>query len=179
MEWLDPVDEARYFVEECLKNEVNLDDVETILDAEKKQDDLECEEEGIETDPQYEHLDLGDHSEHEFVPCTNWCKKIDLKDDEQLYKDAQSLDINQRKTLDICLKYARGVVKARSHENKAPDPPHLIVLGGAGSGKSTVIQNVIQWSQKTLQRSGDEPQTPYVLATATTGAASVIIEGMT
>ena len=175
MEWLDPVEEARYFVEECLKNEVNLEDVETKLDAEKKQADLECEEEGIDPDPQYDHLDLGDHSEYEFVPCTDWCKTIDLKDDEQLYKDAKSLDINQRKTLDICLKYGREVVKARSHENKPPDPPLLIVLGGAGSGKSTVIQNVIQWGQKTLQRSGDEPQTPNMLATATTGAAIVII----
>ena len=36
-----------------------------------------------------------------------------------------------------------------------------------------------QWIQKTLQKPGDEPQTPYILPTATIGAASVIIEGMT
>ena len=55
----------------------------------------------------------------------------------------------------------------------------VIVLGGAGSGKSTVIHSLKQWIQKTLQKPGDEPQTPYILPTATTGAASVIIEGMT
>ena len=82
------------------------------------------------------------------------------------------------KVLEICLKYARGVVKARSDGNPVPVPPYLIVLGGAGAGKSTVIQSVIQWTQKILQRSGDEPQRPYILSTATTGAASVIIEGM-
>merc|ERR1719233_702505 len=178
MEWLDPVEEARYFVEESMKNELNLDEVETRMDAEKQQADLDCEEEGIEPDPQYEHLDLGDHNEHEFLPSTNWCRKIDVKE-EKLYEDAASLDMNQRKVLDICLKYARDVVKSRSNGNTAPIPPRLIVVGGAGAGKSTVIQTVIQWSQKILQRSGDEPQRPYILATATTGAASVIIEGMT
>ena len=58
---------------------MNLENVETTLDAEKQQADLDCEEEGIESDPQYEHLDLGDHNEHEFTPSTNWCKTIDLK----------------------------------------------------------------------------------------------------
>ena len=179
MEWLDPVEEARYFVEEIMKNELNLENVEITLDAEKQQADLDCEEEGIEPDTQYEHLDLGDHNEHEFPPSTNWCRTVDLKEEKQLYEDAASLDMNQRKVLDICLKYARDVVKARSNGNIAPVPPRLIVVGGAGAGKSTVIQTVIQLTQKILQRSGDEPQRPYILATATTGAASVIIEGMT
>ena len=102
-----------------------------------------------------------------------------MKEEAELSNDAASLDTNQRKVLDICLKYTRDVVKSRSNGNTAPQPPRLIVLGGAGAGKSTVIQTVIQWSQKILQRSGDEPQRPYILATATTGAASVIIEGMT
>ena len=106
MEWLDPVEEARYYIEEALKNDVNIEEVAIILDAEKKQADIYCEDEGLEADPQYEHLDRGDHNELEFLPSTNWCKKIDLKDDEQLHKEAQGLDRNQRKTFDICLKYA-------------------------------------------------------------------------
>ena len=179
MEWLDPVNEARHFVEEIKKDDINLDDVEAVLDAEKMQADLDCEDEEVVIDPQYEHLDLGNHNENEFTPGNNWCKSIDLIGDDQLYRNALRLDKNQRKVLDICLRYARDVVKARNHKNLIPDPPNLIVLGGAGSGKSTVIQNVIQWCQKTLQRSGDDPQMPYIIATATTGAASVIIEGMT
>jgi ATP-dependent DNA helicase PIF1 len=81
--------------------------------------------------------------------------------------------------LDIGLKYAREVVKARCHKNEIPEAPHVIVLGGAGSGKSTVIDSLKQWAEKTLQKPGDELQTPYILPTATTGAASAIIEGMT
>ena len=56
---------------------------------------------------------------------------------------------------------------------------NVIVLGGAGSGKSTVISSLTQWVHKTLQRAGDDPQSPYIIQTATTGAASVIIEGTT
>ena len=179
MEWLEPVEEARYYAEEALKNEVKVDDVEDVLDSEKKQDNLDCEEEGNEADPQFQHLDLGDHNENEFIPSTTWCKKIDLKDAEQLSNEVQSLDRHQRKTLDIGLEFARNLVKSRNHENEQPEPPHVIVLGGAGSGKSTVINSLKQWIQKTLQKPGDEPQTPYILPTATTGAASVIIEGMT
>ena len=102
-----------------------------------------------------------------------------MKEEEKLLKEGQNLDRYQRKTLDIALKYARGLVKSRDHKNAIPDTPCLIVLGGAGAGKSTVIHSIIQWVQRILQSPGDDPQSPYILATATTGAASVIIQGMT
>ena len=81
MEWLEPVEEARHFVEEIKKDSIDLDDIEVVLDAEKMQADLDCEAEEILMDPQYEHLDLGNHNEHEFLPANNWCKKIELFDD--------------------------------------------------------------------------------------------------
>ena len=124
-------------------------------------------------------MDLGDHNEDEFLPSSAWHRKIDLKDSEQLFEETQKLDKFQRKTLDIGLKYAKELVKARNHKNEIPDAPHVIVLGGAGSGKSTVIESMKQWIEKTLQQPGDDLNTPYLLQTATTGAASVIIEGMT
>ena len=42
-----------------------------------------------------------------------------------------------------------------------------------------MIESLKQWIEKTLQKPGDELLTPYILPTATTGAASAIIEGMT
>ena len=66
--------------------------------------DLECEEEGIEADPLYGHLDLGDHNELEILPSREWYKKIELKDNDQLLGETQNLDKFQRKTLDIGLK---------------------------------------------------------------------------
>ena len=179
MEWLDDIEEARYCVEEALKNDDKIEQIEEILDAENKQDNLDCEEEGIEADPMYEHLDRGDHSENDFLPSNNWCKTIELKDDGELFNETQLLDKNQRKTLDTFLKYGRDILKARNSNNVIPEAPKVVVIGGAGSGKSTVINCIHQLLQKMLQKPGDETQTPYVLPTATTGAASAIIEGMT
>ena len=179
MEWLEDVEEGRYYVEECLKNQVDTSEVGDNLDAETERDVLDCEEEGNETDPLYEHLDLGNHNESEFTQSSKWCKTIELKDEDQLNKEAQNLDRFQRKTLDIGLKYARDVVKARQSKNVLAEAPNLIVIGGAGSGKSTVISSITQWVHKTLQAPGDDPQSPYIIPTATTGAASVIIEGTT
>ena len=179
MEWIDDIDEARYCVAEALKNDDEVKEVETVLDPENKRDNEECEEEGYEPDPMFEHLDRGNHSENDFLPSNNWCKTIDLKNDDELSIETQLLDNNQRKALDIFLKFGRDVVKAR-HSNKVmPEAPRLVVIGGAGSGKSTLIKCLNQWLQKILQKPGDDPQTPYILSTATTGAASVIIEGMT
>ena len=99
---------------EALKNEVKVHEIGDVLDAENKQDDLECEEEGNKEDPLFQHFDHGDHNEDEFLPSSGCRKKIDLKDDEHLPKEAQSLDRPQRKTLDIGLGFARDLVKARN-----------------------------------------------------------------
>ena len=63
--------------------------------------------------------------------------------------------------------------------NVAPEAPKLVVTGGAGSGKSTVIEVIAQWVHRILQKPGDDPESPYVVKTATTGAASTLIGGVT
>ena len=56
MEWLEDVEEARMYVEETLNNEVKTEETGTDMDAEKEQEIDDCEEEGVEEDPQYAHL---------------------------------------------------------------------------------------------------------------------------
>ena len=114
MEWLENVEEGRYYVEEVLKNETNTKETGEILDAEKEQDVMDCEDEGIENDPMYDHLDLGNHNEQEFGPSTKWCKTIELKEEETLSKEGKNLDRNKRKVLDIALKYAQKLSKAET-----------------------------------------------------------------
>ena len=99
MEWLNQVEEARYYVDEVLKNTVNIDEIGNILDVEGEKDNLECDEDGVDEDPIYQHLDLGDHSEHDFVSSSYWCKKIDLMENDILCKITRGLDKNQRKVL--------------------------------------------------------------------------------
>ena len=54
MEHLESVEEARYFVEELQKNQV--EDVGDQLDAQNVQDELECMEEDIIEHPDFAHL---------------------------------------------------------------------------------------------------------------------------
>ena len=49
---------------------------------------------------------------------------------------------HQREVLNIVIKYAKDIVKARNNQNKHPIPPYLMMSGGAGAGKSTVIKLV-------------------------------------
>ena len=54
-----------------------------------------------------------------------------------------------------------------------------MVHGGAGSGKSTVINILARWVQYILQRPGDDPDFPYIVISAYTGAAACNVNGQT
>ena len=55
----------------------------------------------------------------------------------------------------------------------------MVSIGGAGAGKSTVIECLTQWVHRILTKAGDDPNAPIVLKAATTGAESTLIEGST
>ena len=63
--------------------------------------------------------------------------------------------------------------------NKPPEPLNLIVHGGAGCGKTTVINVLKQFCHSILQQPGDEPKCPYVVVAAPTGTAASNIRGQT
>ena len=98
---------------------------------------------------------------------------------DELRKSTESLDEFQKEVVNIAVSFAKDVVKARKQSNVHPKPPLLMVHGGAGAGKSTVINVVAMWVQKILQRSGDALDQPCVLKTAFTGCAASNIEGLT
>ena len=60
-----------------------------------------------------------------------------------------------------------------------PQPPMLVVHGGAGTGKSTLIRVMSQWINRTLQMPGEEFNCPYVIRAAPTGMAASNIDGIT
>ena len=60
-----------------------------------------------------------------------------------------------------------------------PSPPLVIVHGGAGSGKSRLINSMHNLITDTLRQPGDDPNCPYVVLTSFTGAASANINGQT
>ena len=57
MEWMEDVEEARYFVQEVMNNEVDVAETGVNVDPEMQQDDIDCDLEGLEEDEQYVHLD--------------------------------------------------------------------------------------------------------------------------
>ena len=60
-----------------------------------------------------------------------------------------------------------------------PCAPLVMIHGGAGSGKSTVIKVMCQYIHHILKKEGDDPDCPYVLLSAFTGGAASNIDGQT
>ena len=182
MEHLNDVEEARHYVEEAkqAKVKVDLSTVAINLDAAAEQENAECQEEMEEVHPDYLHLDPGNHEEIEDnIQQQNIYRKINLPNIHTLKEKTKQLDPYQRSVIDIGIKYARDIVKARKEGNRPPEPPFLMVHGGAGAGKSHTINTLAEWVQYTLQASGDDINCPFVIKTAFTGTAASLIEGMT
>ena len=57
--------------------------------------------------------------------------------------------------------------------------PRCIHVGGAGTGKSHVINLTAQWTEKLLRKSGDDLDQPYCIKMCFTGAAASNIAGQT
>ena len=53
----------------------------------------------------------------------------------EMLEKTRGLDKDQRKVVDIAVQYARDIVKARSRGRAAPEIPHLMVHGSAGTGE--------------------------------------------
>ena len=106
-------------------------------------------------------------------------KQIEIPDDDELKKRTRSLDKWQREVLNICIRYAKDIVKARRDGNAPAKQTLLMVHGGAGAGKSSVIDVLAPWVQKILQQEGDSPECPCVIKAAFTGTAATNIGGQT
>ena len=68
---------------------------------------------------------------------------------------------------------------SQQRKNLPPSSLNVIVHGGAGTGKSTVINILKQWCHLILQQPGDDPDYPYVIVAAPTGTAAANVRGQT
>ena len=96
-----------------------------------------------------------------------------------MLEKTKKLDFYQKKVVEICIRYTRNLLKAIQTKNSLPIAPKLMIHGGAGSGKSTVINIVKQWVHLLLQKPGDSPDCPYIIVAAPTGTAAANIRGQT
>ena len=179
MEHLQDVTEARFFAEEALRD-VDLEETECNLNTAQMQENDDLEVEGIEEHPGYGHIDpdLLDNAEDHVLIQSRY-RKVEIPSLDDLKESTRNLDEYQRHVVDVGIRYAKDMVMARKSSSAPPDPPIIMVHGGAGAGKSTVINVVAQWVQLILQKEGDNSQSPCVIKVAPTGTAAANIEGQT
>ena len=176
MEYLESNDEARLFVEEATKN----DEIGIAMDPTGQQEKEDCEIDGQILHPDFHHLNPDDLDLPESLKThSKQFQAIELDEKNVLLDKTRKLDKFQKKVIDRGVQYSRLLVKSLKQKNPIPIPSNVIVLGGAGSGKSTVINILKQWIHIILKKVGDDPDWPYVTVTAPTGTAASNIRGQT
>ena len=89
----------------------------------------------VEENPEFSAMDpdLLEEGEEERARVMDYGRVV-VPDKEELKEKTRGLDEDQRRVLDITIKYARDVCKARTRGRGPPEPPHLMVHGTAGTG---------------------------------------------
>ena len=126
-------------------------DIGDFLDPENEQDRAECEEIGLEDNPEYAARDFeGLFEIDDPTPPTGFFKKVTLIPDNTFFPLIRQMDDAQRLVIDNVMKYIKLTLISRKKETPIY-VPRLIVQGGAGSGKSSVIHVVVQLMEKLLR----------------------------
>ena len=103
-----------------------------------------------------------------------------IMDMDTLLEETRHLCSEQRVVLNIIISYCKDLKRSSSSPSvSCPKAPLLVVHGGAGTGKSTLINVLSQWIHKILQLPGEDYECPYVIRAAPTGMAASNIEGVT
>ena len=182
MPFLTSVEVARKTHEELKENEeLDTEEIAAMLDPEKEQENQDADEEEEEEHPEYLHIDPNQVEEEskEEPKKKRVFKSIEIPSNQERLKEARKLDKMQRYVLSMGIQYAKRVVRARMGKSHPPISPLMMVHGGAGSGKSSVIKPLAEWMQEILQQEGDDPNSPCVVLSSFTGAAAANINGQT
>ena len=177
MPYLEDVEEQRFYVEEANKL-LDTSRIGDELAPEREQDNDDALIEGDHDDPDYQHIDPDNIDIPQEVKTSDY-GRIQVPNKKELQIRTRKLDKDQRRVVDIIITYCKELDRAMTRQSPVPPPPHLMVHGAAGTGKSTVIDIATQWAQLIFQKSGDNPEQPYILKCAFTGTAAANIGGNT
>ena len=181
MPFTEAVDEARYFVEKAMKeDQLSRKNIGDEMDPEQEKEIEECLDGDDELHPDFIQINP---DEQEFDENTTQIKRtlrrIEIKSADEILEAARKLDQYQKKALHVAVRFAQDILIARKGKTPYPRAPLLMVHGGAGSGKSTLINTINQLFHQMMLRDGDDLDCPYVLLSAFTGTAAANIEGQT
>ena len=181
MPFAQGVEEARHYAEQARQNwEQSEDKTGDKLDPEQEQENEECNEGEDQLHPDYSQLNPDDYEfEKDLNHVKRTFRKIQIKSADERLEDARKLDKFQMKALHIAINFAEDVLISRKGKKPYPKAPLLLIHGGAGSGKSTLIKVIYQYVSNILRKEGDDPDCPYVVLGAFTGTAAANIDGQT
>ena len=188
---LEDVELGREMVENF---EFDMNEIGAAVDPEGEQGEnpdaiaeLAAEYGGLDPEEFKSHQDPS-HSDADHIPFFRAPPVLDM---DTLVERTRKLVWEQMVVLQMVIRYCRDLVLFRPSAtsnissglvptySKSLDPPLLIVHGGAGTGKSMLINLTSLWVQKILTNSGDDPCSPYLVLAAPTGMAASNIEGQT
>ena len=140
------VEEARYNVQQAMQNDGQVSaNIGEVLDPEQEQEIEECEEGEEVPHPDYAHLNPEDFEiDNNLKQVKTSFRKIQLKTNDERLEEARQLDQFQKKALNVAMNFAVDVITSRKGKMSYPRAPFIMVHGGAGSGKSTVINVISQ-----------------------------------
>ena len=105
----------------------------------------ECDEETEEIHENFLHVNPDDLDlDNNLNQVKKTLRRMDIKTDDDLLQEARKLDQYQKKALHVAVSFAQDVIIARKGKMPYPKAPFLMVHGGAGSGKSTLIHVIAQ-----------------------------------
>ena len=158
------------------------------LDPESVVENKEAEEEGLRESEEhvgrYPNEALRKLDESMSPRKSGFFKMVPIPKNDTEYEEmraaARVLDDDQRIAYNISLKLVRQ--DRASLPGNRPDPIFLIIHGGAGSGKSHLINTIAtscEYFWRLDNKDIDDPDIPAVLKLAPTGKAATGIDGMT
>ena len=99
---------------------------------------------------------------------------------ETFYENCSQLNEGQQHIFDFIKKYAHMLMLNSRNDVPDPDPFFIFLTGGAGVGKSFVMNCITEYLRKTLKYPGqDFHKQPSVKVTASTGKAATNVNGIT
>ena len=175
MEHLESVQEGKEKAEMIMSTSAG-----ELLDSQYEQEEDDAIREGMIQHPDHEAITIPENmKEGNDGKADSFYCPVKLSTLDELYDRSRKLDKEQMLVLQEAIQFAKQIVKYSAGDHVQPNPPLVMVHGGAGSGKSTVIRTIIEWMERILRKEGDSPDHPYILACAPTGTAAAIIKGQT
>ena len=181
MPFAQGVETAKHFVEEAKKIDKNAaKSVTDDLDPQLEQEILECQDGEDLFHPDFSHLNPDELDfKNDLTQVKKSIRNIEIKTSDEILEESPNLDKFQKMVLHVAIKFAQHLRMSRKGKIASPEGPLMMVHGGAGSGKSTVINVISQYIHKILRKDGDDPDCHYVLLAAFTGSAASNISGQT